>query len=79
MTGRHQHHNGAPCNAQGKYRNGDIVWFKTPHSKCTDKLRMGHVTEIISSQPVLVDSVPHHVKDLWPVVGSKLSSDDESD
>ena len=58
---------------------GDIVWIKTPHSKCTDKLRMRHVTKIISLQLVHIDGVPHHVKDLQPVVGSKPSSDNESD
>ena len=69
----------APCNTQGKYRIGAIVWIKTPHSKCTCTLRMGHVMEIISPQSVQVDGVPHHVKDLWPVVWSKPSSDDKSD
>ena len=44
-----------------------------------DKLRMGHVTKIISSQSVQVDGVPRHVKDLQLVIGSKPSSDDESD
>ena len=44
-----------------------------------DKLRMGHVTEIISPQSVWVDTLPCHVKDLRPLVGSKASSDDESD
>ena len=68
----------APCNAQGKYRIGDVVWVKTLHSKCADTLRIGHVIEIISPLSVQVDGVPHHVKDLRPVVGSK-PSDDESD
>ena len=69
----------APCNMQGKYRIGNVVWVKVPHSKCMEKLKMGHVTEIISSQLVQVDGMPHHLKDLWPVVGSKPSSDDKSD
>ena len=66
----------APCNMREKYRIGDVVWVKTPHSKCTDKLRMGHV---ISPQSVQVDGMPCHVKNLQPVIGSKPSSDDESD
>ena len=64
----------APCNAHGRYRIGNTVWVKTPHNKCKDKFRMGRVTEIISSQSVRVDSVPHHVKDLRSVVGSQPSS-----
>ena len=69
----------SPCKAQGKYRIGDVVCVKTPHSNCIDKLRMGYVIEIISLQSVRVDRVPCHVKDLQQVVGSKPSSDDESD
>ena len=68
-----------PCNVQGNYRIGNVVWFKILPSKCIDKLRMGHVTEVISPQSVGVDDVPRHVTDLWPVVGLKLSLDDESD
>ena len=67
------------CNVQGKYRIGYIVWVKTLHSKCIDKLRMRHVTKIIRLQSVWVDGRPYHVKDLLPVVGSKPSSDDEND
>ena len=69
----------ATCNAQGKHRIGDEAWVKTPHSKWTDKLRMGYLTQIISLQSVRIDGMLHHVKDLWPVVGSKPSSDDERD
>ena len=64
---------------QGKFRIVDVVWVKTLHSKCMDKLRMGYVTKIISLQSVQVNGVSCHVKDLLPVVGSKPSSDDESE
>ena len=69
----------ASCNVQGKHKIDDVVWIKTPHSKCMDKLKMGHVTEIISPQSVQVDGMLCHIKDLRPVVESKPSSDDESD
>ena len=42
------------------------MWFKTSQNRCTTKFDNGRVTEVISPQSVLVDGVPHHVKDLRP-------------
>ena len=39
----------------------------------------GRVTEVISLQSVKIDAVPHHIKDLRPVIQKQFSSSDESD
>ena len=64
---------------RGKYEKGDVVWVKNPCGKCTTKNSTGCVTEVISPQSVKIDGVPHHVKDLRPVIQMQLSSSDESD
>ena len=61
-----------------RYEKGDIVWVKTPHSRCTTKFGTGCVTEVNSQQSVQVNRIPRHVKDLHPFQGSH-PSDDESD
>ena len=60
-----------------KYEKGYVVWVKNPCGKCT-KYSTGRVTEVISLQSVKIDGVPRHVKDLWPVIWTQLSSSDES-
>ena len=62
----------------GRYKKGDIVWVKTPHSRCMTKFGTGHVTEVISQQSVWVNGTPCHVKDLCPFQGSH-PLDDEGD
>ena len=64
---------------RGKYEKGDLVWVKNPRSKCTTKYSTGRVTEVISLQSVKIDGMPHHVKDLRPVMQMQLSSSDKSD
>ena len=64
---------------RGKFEKGDVVWVENPRGKCTTKYSTGRVTEVISPQSVKIDGVPHHVKDLQPVIQMQLSSSDESD
>ena len=64
---------------RGKYEKGEVVWVKNPRGKCTIKYSTGRVTEVISPHSVKIDRVPHHVKDLRPVIQTQLSSSDESD
>ena len=69
-----------PKNTQMKYRVGDAVWVRTPHSRCTDRSKTGHVTGLGGPQSVLVDGTPRHIKDLRPFLGSPPTSDeDDSD
>ena len=53
---------------QAVFKPGDRVWVKTPHGRCTTKYKVGHVTRITSAQNIMVDRMPCHVKDLWPIV-----------
>lgn len=39
-----------PQDTQGAYEVGDIIWIKTPHSRCMTKFRIDHVTQLNSSQ-----------------------------
>ena len=64
---------------RGKYEKGDVVRVKNPRGKCTTKYSTGRVTEVINPQSVKIDGVPHHVKDLRPVIQTQLSSSDKSD
>ena len=54
---------------QAVFKPGERVWVKTPHGRCTTKYKVGHVTGIISAQNITVDGMPHHMKDLRPIVG----------
>ena len=54
---------------QAVFKLGDRAWVKTPHGRCTTKYKVGHVTGITSAQNITVDGMPHHVKDLRPIVG----------
>ena len=51
------------------FKLGDQVWVKTPHGQCTAKYKVGHVTRITSAQNIMVNGMPHHMKDLQPIVG----------
>ena len=64
MEHRHRHNQ-----QQAVFKPGDWVWVKTPHGRCTTKYKVGRVTRITSVQNVMVDGMPCHVKDLWPIVG----------
>ena len=48
------------------YQVGDRVWVKAPQILCTTKFSKCEMTKIISPQSILVDRIPHHVKDLHP-------------
>ena len=65
--------NGTPAlthnQQQAIFKPSDQVWVKTPHGQCTTKYRVGRVTGITSVQNITVDGMPHHVKDLRPIVG----------
>ena len=58
---------------QIRYDVGDRVWMKTPNGRCTSPYARGHVTGVISSQNVLVNGMPRHVRDLRPVIGLDTS------
>ena len=45
------------------------MWVKTPHGQCTTKYKVGCVTGVTSAQNIMVDGMPHHMKDLWSIVG----------
>ena len=54
--------------------------MKTPKRRCTSPYARGRVTDVISSQNVLINAMPRHVRDLRPVIGldtSKRGSDSE--
>ena len=57
-----------------KYEKGGVVWVKNPRGKYTTKYSTSRVTEVISPQSVKIDGVPHHVKDIQPVIRTQLSS-----
>ena len=42
--------------------------MKTPNGRCTSPYARGRVTGVISSQNVLVNGMPHHVRDLHPII-----------
>ena len=48
------------------YQIGDHVWVKVPYSRCTTKFNRARVTGMMSPQLLLVDGIPHDVKDLHP-------------
>ena len=48
---------------RGRYEKGNVVWLKTPCSRCMTKFGTGRVTEVISQQSVQVNKT-HHVKNL---------------
>ena len=54
---------------QAVFKQGDRVWVKTPHGRCTTKYKVRRVTGITSVQNITVDGMPRHVKDLGPIVG----------
>ena len=62
-----------PEQQQIRYDVGDRVWMKTPNGCCTSPYARGHVTGVISSQNVLVNGMPRHVRDLRPVIGLDTS------
>ena len=69
-----------PKQQQIRYDVGDWAWMKTPNGRCTSPYARGHVTGVISSQNVLVNGMPRHVRDLRPVIGldtSERGSDSE--
>ena len=54
--------------------------MKTPNGRCTSPYIRGRVTGVISSQNVLVNGMPRHVRNLRPVIGldtSERGSDSE--
>ena len=62
-----------PEQQQIRYDAGDRVWMKTPNGRCTFPYARGRVTGVISSQNVLVNGIPCHVRDLRPVIGLDTS------
>ena len=60
------------------YQVGNRVWFKMAQNRCTAKFGQGRVTEVISPQSILVDGIPHHMKDLRPRY-SVTSLEEDSD
>ena len=62
-----------PEQQQIRYDVGDRVWMKTLNGRCTSPYARGHVTGVISSQNVLVNGMPYHVRDLCPVIGLDTS------
>ena len=62
-----------PEQQQIRYDVGDRVWMKTPNRRCTSPYARGRVTGGISSQNVLVNGMPRHVRDLRPVIGLDTS------
>ena len=50
-----------------EYKVGDGVWVKPPNARCTSSFVKGHITGVISTQSVLVDGTPRHVRDLRPI------------
>ena len=62
-----------PEQQQIRYNVGDRVWMKTSNGRCTSPYAPGRVTGVISSQNVLVNEMPRHVRDLRPVIGLDTS------
>ena len=56
----------SPASAQNRYRLDDHVWVIPPHYRCTSKFQERTVTEVISPQTVIVNSILRHVKDVQP-------------
>ena len=48
---------------------GDSVWVKIPQGRCTTQFGNGTITGVYSPHLVLVDGIPHHVKDVRPLRG----------
>ena len=62
-----------PEQQQIRYDVGDRVWMKTSNARCTSPYARGRVTGVISSQNVLVNGMPRHVRDLCPVISLDTS------
>ena len=66
------------------YKEGDSVWVKIPHARCTTQFGKETITGVYRPHSVLVDGTPRHVKDVRPVRGadatycSSTSSEDEA-
>lgn len=45
-------------------RLGDWIWVKAPHSQSTSRYQVGHVTNSVSPQIMMIDGIAQHVKDL---------------
>ena len=58
---------------------GDHVWVKSLNARCTTKFGSGKIDEIISPQTMLIDGIPHHVKDVHPCCASSTLEDNEED
>ena len=63
----------------GPYVVEDLIWMKSPGSRCTIRFKRGRVTGVVSQQSVLVDGIPRHVRDLRPALEMGHSATDESD
>ena len=61
------------------YKVGDCVWVKSLNSWCTTRFGSGKIDKIISPQIMLVDGVPHNVKDVHLCCASSTSEDNEED
>ena len=60
------HATASPGPKHSSYQVGERVWVKAPQSQCTTKLGRSEVTKIIDPQTILVEGIPHHIKDLHP-------------
>ena len=70
------------ASAQNRYFLGEPVLVKPPRYRCTSKFQEGMVTEVISPPTVIVNGVPHHVKDMRPrtnAIPSSRTDDETSD
>lgn len=61
------------------YNVRDPVWIKASHNQCTTTFRKGGITGLVSLQPVLVDRIPCHVRDISPISISQSSISNEDD
>jgi ribonuclease HI len=59
---------------QCAFNIGDRVWVKPPNCKCTSRWNKGRISEIISSNNVMVDGMPRHVLDVRAVIGDDPST-----
>ena len=63
---------------RGPYVVGNIVWIKTPSSRCTTKFKLRWVTGVVSHHSVEINRVPRHIKDLRPFQGPIRPSKSET-
>lgn len=54
------------------------MWVKAPHGWCNSRYQVSHVMGTVSPQTIMVNGIPHHLKDLHLFIDSGMSMCDSN-